>query len=194
MSPSSAKVDLLPVQRRHKRARRIAVGRWITASVLVAVASIGPAGVVAFSSGDDMLEVTDRIDRTSKSVDQLRSEEPALRRTIAELQRTDALLRTAEDRPDWRPLLHTLERAAGEARFERIEARLVREGNPEIRMSMTALVGGLTEARDLVLRLESLGVFQEVTLSNTTRVTIGSTEAVRCDIAARIRLSGGPKR
>jgi hypothetical protein len=59
---------------------------------------------------------------------------------------------------------------------------------------MTALVGGMTEARDLVLRLESLGVFQEVALANTTRITIGNTEAVRCEISARVRLGGGPKR
>lgn len=194
MSQPTHQIDLLPIHRRQKRARRIAVSRWITAGVLVAVGSLGPAGVVALSSGDGMLEVTERIARSTKSVEQLKAEEPALRRSIAELQRTDALLRTAEDRPDWRPLLHTIERAGGDARFERIEARLVRDGSPEIRLSMTALVGGLTEARDLVLRLESLGVFQEVTLSNTTRITIGSTEAVRCEIAAKARLSGGSKR
>jgi hypothetical protein len=166
----------------------VAVSRWITACVLVAVGSLAPAGAMALSGASAGPEIGDRIDRSERSIEQLRAEQPVLRRELATLQRTANLLTAIEDRPDWRPLLHAVTEAAGPARFERIEAALVREGGPNIRVSVLALVEDLQEARAMVLRFEDLGLFDDVVLGSPTRVPVGQTEVVRCEITARLRL------
>lgn len=190
MNAPVAPIDLLPAWRRHRRARRTAVTRWITACVLVAVASLAPAGAKALSGPSAGPEVADRIARSERSIEQLKAEQPTLRRELATLQRTAALLDAVEDRPDWRPLLHAVSRAAGPARFERIEAVLVREGPPQIRVSVLALVEGQPEARAMVLRFEELGLFDEVVLTSSTRVAVAQTDVVRCEVTARVLLGG----
>lgn len=192
MNDPTTPIDLLPTWRRHKRARQVAVTRWITACVLVGIGSLAPAGAMALSGQSSGPEVADRIARSERSIEQLKAEQPILRRELSSLQRTVALLSAIEDRPDWRPLLHAITQAAGEARFERIETTLVREGSPEIRVTMLALVEGQPEARAMVLRFEELGLFDEVRLNSSTRVALSQTEVVRCEISARVRL--GKKR
>jgi hypothetical protein len=194
MNDPAARIDLLPAWRRHKRARRAAVSRWITACVLVAVGSLAPAGAMALSDPSSGPEVAERIARSERSIGQLKAEQPVLRRELATLQRTAALLGAIEDRPDWRPLLHAITEAAGPARFERIETALVRDGVPEIRVTVLVLVEGQPEARAMVLRFEELGLFDEVALSSSTRVAVAQTEVVRCEITARLRLGGGGAR
>lgn len=190
MNQQNAAINLLPTPRRVRRARKRAVTGWITASVIVAVGSLAPAGAMALASGDGAAEIVDRTRRAERSLEQLNQEEPLLRRRIAELQRTDRVLKAVEDRADWRPLLHALSESAGGARFERIEAGFTQDG--EVRTSIIALVESLTEARALILRLESCGVFDTVTLSSPTRVQLASAEVVRCEIDARFRLKAAP--
>lgn len=192
MTDHTARIDLLPAWRRHQRARRTVVSRWITICVLVAVGSLAPAGARALSGPSPGPEVADRIARSERSIEQLKAEQPVLRRELAGLQRTSALLGAIEDRPDWRPLLHAITQAAAPARFERIETALVRDGSPEIRVTMLTLVGDQSEARAMILRFEELGLFDEVRLTSSTRVALAQAEVVRCEISARMRL--GKKR
>ncbi len=192
MNEPVAKVDLLPAWRRQKRARRIAVARWATACVLVAVGSLAPAGAMAFSASSSGPEVADRIARSERSIGHLKADQTVLRREILTLQKSAALFSAVEDRPDWRPILHAITRAAGPGRFERIDTRLIREGVPEIRLSVFVLVEGQTEARSMVLRFEELGLFDEVALASSQRVAMTNMEAVRCEITARVRLGKKP--
>lgn len=192
MSEPVARIDLLPVWRRQKRARRVVVNRWVTACVLVGVGSLVPAGAMAFSGSSSGPEVADRIARSERSIAQFKGEQPDLRREIASLQRSAALFSAVEDRPDWRPILHAITQAAGPGRFERIDLRLNRDGVPEIRLNVLVLVDGQTEARSMVLRFEELGLFDEVALTSSQRVGLTNVEAVRCEITARLRLGKKP--
>ena len=190
MSEPITGVNLLPTARRARRVRKKAVTNWAAATLFVTVGALAPAGAMALASGGGAAEIVDRTRRAERSLQQLQTEEPVLRRRIAELQRTDRVLKVVEDRADWRPLLHALSESAGGARFERIDARITQDG--EVRASVITLVASLTEARDLVLRLESCGVFDSVTLSNSARVQLANAEVVRCEIEARFRIRAKP--
>ncbi len=194
MNGSVVTIDLLPVWRRRRSARRVAVARWTSVCVLVLVGSLAPAAATALSAPGSPREpeFAGRIARAERSIETLKAEQPVLRRELASLQRTAALLSAIEDRPDWRPLLHALNTAAGSARFERIETALVRDGSPHVRVSVLALVPDLTEARAMALRFEDLGLFEDVVLSNPVRITVGRTDVVRCEINARMRLRSTP--
>jgi hypothetical protein len=186
--PAAPCIDLLPQWRRQRRARRRVISRWITACTLVGVASLAPAGAAAFAGHASGPGVGDRIARSERSIAHLQGEQPVLRRELAALQRTSVLLNAIQDRPDWRPLLHALTHAAGPARFERIETAIVKDGVPELRVTVTALVESQSEARAMVLRFEELAIFDEVKLISATRTAVAQTEVVRCEISARRRM------
>jgi hypothetical protein len=185
-------INLIPLERRIRRARRIAVSRWVGASVLVVIGAMAPAGALALTASPERADVGDRMARSERAVAQFRAEEPRLRAELADLTRTDALLRAVADRPDWRPLLHAIASASGDARFERVEAGIPAENTQEVRVRLLALVESQTEARAFVLRLESLGLFDEVKLAGTGPVPLANREVIRCEISARFRL-GGPR-
>ncbi|MCC5822595.1 MAG: hypothetical protein LAT64_03350 [Phycisphaerales bacterium] len=185
-------INLLPLARRVRRARHRVIAGWFTAGVLVAIGAMAPAGAMALATGSGAAEIEDRTRRAERSIEQLQAEEPRLRRRIADLQQTDRVLKAVEDRADWRPLLHALSAASNGARFERIESRITSEGRTEVRTQIIALVDSLTEARAFVLRLEESGVFDSVTLTNSSRVQLTNAEVVRCEIDARFRLRSTP--
>ncbi len=191
MNDAMPPINLLPIPRRIRRARRRAVSRWSVACAVVGVVSMAPAASLAFAGprgGDD---VADRIARAQRGLDQLRAEEPALRQRVATLTQTETVLKVVEDRPDWRPFLHALADLADGARFERVEFRVGREAEPEIRMTAVALVESQTQARALVLRLEDAGIFKSVRLHASTGVTLANADVVRCEIHGSMPIAGG---
>lgn len=188
MSEPVPTINLIPMPRRVRRARRLATGRWMLACGVVALASLAPAGAMGMAAGARQGSVSDRVARAERAIGQLKTEEPDLKKQLAELQKTDVVLREIEDRPVWLPLLTALSAAAGPARFERIEADLSEEPNKAVAVQFTALVPTQTDGRDFVLRLEALGVFESVMLRSSTRVTLTGADVVRCDISARFGL------
>lgn len=178
-------IDLLPAARRVRYARRAAVSGWIIAVILVAMLSLAPAGAMALASSAGVAGVAERTARSERTLNQLVAEKPRLETELADLRRTDAVLRAVEDRVDWRPMLAALAEAAGSARFERTEFRLDRDA-ARVEVKVVALVESLTDARAFVLRIEELGVFDTVTLQSNARVGLPNTEVVRVEIIAQV--------
>jgi hypothetical protein len=158
----------------------------------VALASLAPAGAMGMAAGARPASVSDRVARAERAIAQLKADEPELKKQLAELQKTDTVLREIEDRPVWLPLLNALSAAAGPARFERIEAELSEGAGKGVSVQFTALVPTQTDGRDFVLRLEELGVFDSVMLRSSTRVVLAGQDVVRCEIVARFGLGKTP--
>lgn len=192
MSEPVPMINLIPMQRRVRRARRVAIGRWLMACGLVALASLAPAGAMAMAAGSRPVDVGDRVARAERAIAQLKADEPELKKQLAELQRIDTLLRVVEDRPAWLPLFNALSSVSEGARFERIEAGLSKGPNPEVNLHFSVLVESQTDGRDFVLRLESLGLFDSVSLRTSGRVALPEAEVVRCEIVAGFRLGRTP--
>jgi|GEM_PF-2597453 len=192
MSDPVPTINLIPLPRRIRRARRLATGRWLLACGFVALASLAPAGAMGMASGSRSDGVGDRVARAERAIAQLKAEEPVLKKQLAELQKTDTILRVIEDRPVWLPLLGALSSASGAARFERIEAEMSDGPDRTVSVQFSALVPTQTDGRDFVLRLESLGVFDSVMLRSSTRVGLAGADVVRCDITAKFRLGKTP--
>lgn len=188
MSPPTPDFNLLPLPRRVKRAQRRAMCRWVIGCAVVAMVSIAPAAATAMAEKSDSEEMATRIARAERAIAQMKKEEIEARTTIARLQSRSALLTVVGDRPDWRPLLHTIAAAGDDARFERIDARFARDSTGEVQVSMMVLLGSQTEARSFVLRLEDLGVFDTVMLRSTSSVM--DTGMVRCEVLATVSITG----
>lgn len=184
-------INLLPASRRIARLRQRAAGRWLTAGVLIAAGTFGPAGAMALGAGSTPDETEQRIARAARSLDDLNAAEPRLRQRLAALNAQERVIGAVEDRPDWRPVLHAVASVAQGARFERIDCRIVPGQPPELVVVLTAMVESQTEARRLVLRIEGLGIFETVVLSSENRAALPGGEFVRCEIASRVKLKGG---
>lgn len=190
MSGHIPTVNLIPESRRTARARRVAVGRWFVACTLVALGSLTPAGVFAVTSSTPGEDLSDRVLRAERAIARMAAEEPALKRRLTQLQQTEKLLAVIEDRPAWMPLLHAVSGVAGDARFERIEAGIEDKPTPAVTVQMTVLFESPSAGRAFVLRLEELGIFDQVTLRASNQIALSRSEVERCEIVARINLGG----
>lgn len=185
-------VDLLPLGRRVRRARREAVAGWIVAGVLVAVASIAPAGAMALAARDGSDDVARRVARSERLKAQFEAEAPRLKGEIQRLQRRDAVLRQVEDRADWRGMLGAIAEIGEGVRFERVECNADRVRG-QLTVSLIGLTESLPQAQGFVLRMEGLEMFDNVTLESTSRVVMPAKEITRFEVRATRSFAGGGK-
>ncbi|MEM9373620.1 MAG: hypothetical protein AAGA55_08235 [Planctomycetota bacterium] len=173
MTHHSAKIpmlNLLPADRQLRRARTAAVARWSTICLLLAVASWIPAGALALTTHDDLTPIRSRIERSRQGLAAIQAERPGLESEIRSLRDRAVMLDQVEQGIDWIPLLGAVAGASYPARFERIEVR-TNIARKTIEARFVGLVESQSEARALVLRLENLGVIDDIRLE-TSRVSL----------------------
>lgn len=185
MSVSTPVFNLLPETYRIRIARQQAVSRWTTALVILAAVCYVPAGAVALGTRAQTGPTHDRLERGQAKIAQLNAAKPALQQRLTGLANDVAVYAVVEDRIDWRPLLGSIAEVAPPARFERIAI------NPDptesrAEVMLYGLVDTIFDARALVLRLEETGVYQTVSLVNTSSVSLPQSEVVRFEIRASI--------
>lgn len=190
MTPHPPMFNLLPQARRMAVERRVALTRWSAAALTITGVMLAPAGALALGTIGHADTESGRVQRTEQSIERITIQRPQLEKELLRLKQTERVLNEVDDRVDWRPILGAISVSCKPARYDRIEARLVRD-KQFVEIRIIGLVETLTEARDLTLRLERSGIFSDVVLVGTTRVGLANQEVVRFELTAVVRLVGG---
>lgn len=187
------RMNLLPAElvARRCRARRIAMWAWVLCAG-GAVAVAGGALVRVTSSGLG-LDTSVKITAIRAQTEEERGATARLTAEAADLRRRAQVAAQVSRRPDWSILLGVLasERGGGVV-LESVEVKPVPSGAVApsgFAISVAGLAETMSDAQGYVLRLEGLGMFDEVRLVETVRTTARGREAVR--FAVVFRLTGG---
>lgn len=175
--------NLLPEKRKSRNLRAKAISGWVHICLLVGVGSFIPAGALALSSTDDLAPIASQIERNEKILAGIQAERPGLELAMVALQKRALILDQIEARVDWTPLLGTLANASAPARFDQIELGMNQQQS-RIDIRLLGFVETQSEARSLVLRLEELGLIENIRI-NTTKMTFAQ-DVYRFDLDGEI--------
>jgi Tfp pilus assembly protein PilN len=181
-------VNLIPAPRRAARLAGRRLRAWIIAAIGWAGMIAGACGVTHLSFGRDQAATAAELDSTRQRVSVLNTRVSELRRTVAQLvaQRDTAL--AISDHPDWSILLGVLSQTTGERVVLRdislkpVPSKLA----PQLVLQLRGFTDTQPAVSQFVLRLQQLGLFDEVKLIRTGREPIQNTSAVTFEITGVI--------
>jgi Tfp pilus assembly protein PilN len=180
-------VNLIPAPRRAAQQAKRRVRAWITVTAGWGGLLIAACAGTQLSLGRDHAATAAELASTQKRISELNIRVNELRRNITQLttQRDTAL--AISDHPDWSILLSVLSQTSG----EQIVLRDINlKPDPAKPMLLTLQLRGFTDSQpsvsQFVLRLQQLGLFDEVKLQRTGREPILNTSAVTFEIACTI--------
>jgi Tfp pilus assembly protein PilN len=188
MTSTIPNINLVPLAVRHNRQRRRLVTRWVGAiaatTVIVGVPGVYLGGNAVLS--DPMMGA--QIERVRGQLSANQTEIPRLQSRISVLEEKRKTLDLVRDRIEWRELFAQIVNASGqEIHFTVLQAIGGGiEGADPLRINVQGIATTQTEARSFVVKLESLGLFDQVQLVQTTRDKINEQEVIEFHIAAHI--------
>lgn len=194
-------INLVPTARIEARQRRVRIRFWLTVAIAY-------CGVVASVSGagysyrkDDQARVLQAINETKAGAQR---ESARLETTISQLKQAEAklnLLREIGDQPNWSLLLEYLSQAKGERIVllgvridpgkagDTAQEKKGQSAKPKLIYTLEVEGAGLapTDVTGFVLTLERSGIFQRVSLMQTSRSIVQSTSASTFTIICELR-------
>jgi len=193
MTPSTLPhINLIPQPYLQSRQRRIWISRWsamvVATTVLVGLPGlyIGGSAVLTDSGMHSQIQ-TARTDlaRHQQAI-------PQLRQQMQQLNAQHEVLELVKDRIEWRDVFTVLANAAGDdVRFSALSATGGGiDGTTPVEITVRGLAPTQTIAREYVVRLESLKLFDRVELIGTSRRSISSTDLVGFELRISVRGKG----
>lgn len=188
MTSTIPSINLVPTAVRHHRKRRKVFMQWVCAIVATSVV-VGVPGV--YLGGNAVLSdpmMGAQIERVRGQLSANQSEIPRLQSRIAVLEEKRKTLDLVRNRIEWRELFAQIVNASGqEIHFTVLQAIGGGiEGTDPLRISVIGIATTQTEARSFVVKLESLGLFDQVQLIRTTRTKVNEQDIIEFQISAHI--------
>ncbi|MFK7883794.1 MAG: hypothetical protein AB8F26_06375 [Phycisphaerales bacterium] len=177
--------NLLPVVYQRRLEKHQATQRWIVVLAIIGAAAYVPATALALGARTANGLFVDRLERSRARLEQISATQPVLASELTRLIDATQVHEVVEERIDWRPLLGQIANEATPARFDRVEIA-VEPQEQGIQVYLYGMVDSFSGARDLVLRLEDSGVFDSVSLENTSSVAMPNTQIARFEVRATI--------
>jgi len=181
-------INLVPRSIQSQRARTRCSLRWSIAVgatiVLVGLPGIYIGGNAALSDP----AIGSQIELVNTQLTANESAIPLLETQLKGLQAQLEVLELVENRIDWRRVFSKLVQASGdEVRFTGISAEGGGvEGKESIKIRIDGISTTQTEARSYVVSLESLGIFDHVELTRTSRRDVNDVEVIEFEIFAAV--------
>ncbi|HWA49611.1 MAG TPA: PilN domain-containing protein [Dongiaceae bacterium] len=180
-------VNLIPAHRRvaQQRGRRLKVWIGVTigwAGLLLAIC----AGVRYGGASDADAAAANELRGVQSRIEQLDQMLATVKKQLAEAQSRQQTVIAITDQPDWSILLSLLARVREDVVLREVTLR----PDPATRNITLALRGfsrTQAEASQFVLRLQQIGLFDEVKLLRTGREPVMNTAAVSFDVSCEIR-------
>jgi Fimbrial assembly protein (PilN) len=185
-------VNLIPTHRRIARHRRRALRGW--AATVAGWGGLVVAACVAthFSMGSNYDAVASELADTRQRNIELSSRLHELRRGLTQLNAVRDTALAIRDHPDWSLLLALLGRTTGEQIVLRNISLKPHASAPSapLVLQLRGFTDSQAAASQFVLRLQQLGLFDEVKLLRTGREPILNASAVTFEITATILPDG----
>ncbi len=180
-------INLLPRDRLHAIVRRRRLAQWASAVSLCATVVLPAALALREGVDPGLIERARRAEQSLASLQQRRSE---LARELADLQHDLRAETTLASQARWEPLIErVLWLLDDDAALERlaIERTQSPDGKVQYHLALHGLVMEQSDALDLTVRLEGLGVFESVILEENARRETVAGELVSFRIRAMLR-------
>lgn len=179
-----ANINLLPSEIVARRARRSVLRMWIAGLCFTAGAVV--VGMIGIRAPEVIGSVTSErgLSALNAEIKSIEDEIPVLEQQREMMDKRLDVLETLEDRPDWGVMLAYLHSVLGEGVvLSRCELKWSGAG------AMTLELSGLCEEpgqeRSLVVGLEASALFDETTLVETRRQSVGGQERITFEILCR---------
>lgn len=181
-------LNLIPEEVRVRRAKQIWIRRWISVIVCV-LFFVGMPG--AYIGGSAVLrdpEINLQIENVRDKYEKDQAQIPVLRAQLTKAEMQESTNAVVERRVNWSQLLDLLKQSAGDdIRFSRLS--ILGAGiaeDQDIEIGLVGYATSQTTARSYLLKLEHLGVFDFVELSDTSRETIVDHELIKFEAVLKV--------
>jgi Tfp pilus assembly protein PilN len=184
---TAGRINLIPAHRRAAQQRRRRLRVWIGATVgwtgaLLAVC----AGVRYGTSSGIESTAANELRAVQSHIDDVNGRLGSLKKQLAEMQSRQQTAVSITDQPDWSILLSLLAGVREEAVLREVTLR-PDPASRSIMLSVRGFCRSQAEVSQFVLRLQQLGLFDEVKLLRTGREPVLNTAAVTFDVSCEIR-------
>jgi Tfp pilus assembly protein PilN len=209
-------VNLIPTQRLAAKRRRSRINRWLVGTTAYAALALAACIGANVAWGTDYHSTAGDLAQTSERISHLTTKAADLRRRLADAESLRQTAQAVSDQPDWSILLAILSETLGHDVTLR-ELRLqpdrraaapaaaptsTPQARPPAPLNATSLrfvleLRGVARSQpavaQFVLRLQQIGLFDEVKLIRTGREPLFNASAVTFDITATIHeYTAGP--
>ncbi|MFG0331485.1 MAG: hypothetical protein ACF8PN_16480 [Phycisphaerales bacterium] len=173
-------VNLIPIERRREKARRVRAGLWTGVTLVYGAVLIGVFTVARSRWGADPGRIDAEIQRLSVQSTASNEQIKSSKSELESLQRTIGAMRAVGDQPDWSALLGFVSRMAGSEIVLR-EVSLVLDPSRDVQgpgafaalpansLAMQGFGRTQPDVNQFILKLEQAGFFRRVRLTETNR-------------------------
>lgn len=183
--------NLLPMSRLQSRRRDSALRLWtgvIFASLLLVAA---PSAMLSIHLRSAKPVDSDHVNRFVEDLRQLQEALPPLQSQLSNLQIASHSKRIAESRIQWPIVLNRLAQTTNEdVRIHSFSANVEQSSaTPQIVINLQAQTKSLSQAREFLVILEDIGLFDDIRMVDSRRQSSASDSLVNSTIQARIQTS-----
>jgi len=181
-------VNLIPAERVLARKSRVLTLRWVVAGVMTAFFVGLPGAYIGGSAVFSDSAISTQIEQSRNQLVTNQNAIPVLEKQLQTLLAEQEVLDLVQNRVEWPGVLGAIVDASDDqVRF--ISISIVGsgvEGEDPVAIQLNGIAPSQTIARAFVVRIESMGLFDQVQLTSTSRREIEQFEVVEFEISMRV--------
>ncbi len=193
------RANLIPPRRRRAKARRTRLRNWITVNIGYAIV-LGLAGISVCANSLATKLPVGELAAANRDIEVAKNQLSSVRAATAHAQQIIALSKSVSNQPDWSRLLAPLANSLGDdILLSHCELSAIKDDSPgktpanppqdpaHISLHLIGLGRSQSAVAQFMLRLEAMGLFDHVTLQQTSRERFMDNDAVRFELNCPLR-------
>ena len=198
-------VNLIPAYRQTARQSQRRMRGWIKITTAYAALALAVCAGIRLNGGNSDIAIGNELQQYQQHIDQLNASVVDLRKQLTESETARQSAIAISDQPDWSILFSILSTSIGDEVVLRdvqlrpdhtaaAQAKSPAQQHQLLTLQMHGFAKSQPAVSQLVLRLQQLGLFDDVKLVRTGREAVENIQAVSFDITCSLSDTGGSGR